>query len=163
MSYIEKLLESVDLNSKRLDNLVRAGLINTTDYPTFKIAIKKVSLGKMNNLSPRETKVVSAALNSALSIIIDDDTVYNASLMKLRNEETINDIDGNQLTESETHELFEACDCIKKAREKMEKEKEQDGFQVSFYHAKIKINFLKYISDKSLIVCGRLIYSIRKR
>lgn len=119
MKYSEYLQESIGIDYKRLDNLVRSGLLKVSDYPTFKIAIKKLSGGRTNTLTQRESKVVSGAMSKVLSIILDDDTAYQASLLKLRNEDVCIDVDGIQITEEEKTDLLEACGCIEKAKKKM--------------------------------------------
>jgi len=124
---IEQVLnEVVGTNYQRLDNLVRAGLIKTPDYPTFKVAIKKMASSKFDTLTPREKRVTTLAMNKILSVILGDDTAYNASLMKLRNEDVQLDVEGVALTEQDIGGINEACDCMKKAKEKLMTKQEKE-------------------------------------
>ena len=67
------LLES-DM-SRRLDMLVRQGLMPVSKLPLLKRGLEKLQLGKVG--SPQERETVSSLLNSMMFIVLGDDTVFN--------------------------------------------------------------------------------------
>ena len=61
--------------SRRLDMLVRQGLMPVSKLPLLKRGLEKLQLGKVG--SPQEREAVSSLLNSMMFIVLGDDTVFN--------------------------------------------------------------------------------------
>ena len=61
--------------SRRLDMLVRQGLMPVSKLPLLKRGLEKLQLGKVG--SPQEREQLVLLLNSMMFIVLGDDTVFN--------------------------------------------------------------------------------------
>ena len=60
--------------SRRLDMLVRQGLMPAGKLPLLKRGLEKMNMGKVG--SPQERESVNSLLNSLMYIVLGDDTVF---------------------------------------------------------------------------------------
>ena len=60
--------------SRRLDMLVRQGLMSAGRLPLLKRGLEKMNMGKVG--TPQEREAVNSLLNSMMFIVLGDDTVF---------------------------------------------------------------------------------------
>lgn len=111
MSGQSQLLEA-DMD-RRLDMLVRQGLMSQAKLPILKKGIAKLNGGKA--LAPNEREAVSSLLNSFMFIVLGDDTVFNRAKQhtqrtKYQTEDA--DPNGEPLTDEEIEQLFSEDDFV---------------------------------------------------
>ena len=111
MSGQSQLLEA-DMD-RRLDMLVRQGLMSQAKLPILKKGIAKLNGGKA--LAPNEREAVSSLLNSFMFIVLGDDTVFNRAKQhtqrtKYQTEDA--DPNGEPLTDEEIEQLFAEDDFV---------------------------------------------------
>ena len=92
--------------SRRLDMLVRQGLMPAGKLPLLKRGLEKMNMGKVG--SPQERESVNSLLNSLMYIVLGDDTVFQRARQHTQKSRY-------QAEESETEaaieEEMDMCDC----------------------------------------------------
>ena len=96
--------------SRRLDMLVRQGLMSAGRLPLLKRGLEKMNMGKVG--TPQEREAVNSLLNSMMFIVLGDDTVFqrarqSAQKNRYQTEESESEAVCNQ---GQAGDMCEGCD-----------------------------------------------------
>ena len=110
----DAIMENANMD-KRLDMLVRQGLMPASKLPILKRGLAKLNGGKA--LAPQERDSVNSLMNSFMFIVLGDDTVFNRAKTQMNknkgmHEEVGEDEEDDFLTDEEVENLFGEDDFV---------------------------------------------------
>ena len=118
--------------SRRLDMLVRQGLMPVSKLPLLKRGLEKLQLGKVG--SPQEREAVSSLLNSMMFIVLGDDTVFNRTQKNRYQEESENVEECKDEEDFKPHMMYDP--------------KTGKGYMAKKYEDHVKMDKMGYTHDK---------------
>ena len=123
--------------SRRLDMLVRQGLMPVSKLPLLKRGLEKLQLGKVG--SPQEREAVSSLLNSMMFIVLGDDTVFNRARQHTQK---------NRYQAEESENVEECKDEEDFKPHMMYDPKTGKGYMAKKYEDHVKMDKMGYTHDK---------------
>ena len=123
--------------SRRLDMLVRQGLMPVSKLPLLKRGLEKLQLGKVG--SPQEREAVSSLLNSMMFIVLGDDTVFNRARQHTQK---------NRYQAEESGNVEECKDEEDFKPHMMYDPKTGKGYMAKKYEDHVKMDKMGYTHDK---------------
>ena len=123
--------------SRRLDMLVRQGLMPVSKLPLLKRGLEKLQLGKVG--SPQEREAVSSLLNSMMFIVLGDDTVFNRARQHTQK---------NRYQAEESENVEECKDEEDFKPHMMYDPKTGKGYKANKYEDHVRMDKMGYTHDK---------------
>ena len=123
--------------SRRLDMLVRQGLMPVSKLPLLKRGLEKLQLGKVG--SPQEREAVSSLLNSMMFIVLGDDTVFNRARQHTQK---------NRYQAEESENVEECKDEEDFKPHMMYDPKTGKGYKANKYEDHVRMGKMGYTHDK---------------